>query len=510
MPSSASGRRAIALLGPLFPLRPSGLTGEETRRQLSGIYPFLLPAAPPFLPGLSRSAVKSIGVWRIETLRTGIPSASIGVRELKRLETKLPFASFDLTTYPFAGEDVEGEPIPIIIGKVRGVRAFLINSSTKRFKVCGHSLLSFDAFYDGKHNFFIPDSYNLSTGEFTYSAWDSEGNEEDRSLFCDVTAEGENPVDCVKILLSSTTKGIGLPLSKLDTSSTGKGFGTNGARLSFVYGYKNHDGHATSEEATTFPIGLYLNEAKEALTWVQKVLTASFAILYVNRAGLYQIRAWNPSPSNPLSEVLDEFLIGNPAVEYFGADLFTKVALTYDRAHGINSSRLSEKSSEELRLLRGLTTHSLLEEELPISSQFGADLWAGRTLQMRGRIRRVLSLETTQEFSELEPGDLVRVRSQKAGINEVWEVIEISTTPGASNTKIRLVDLRGFRDRPGFWVSSPTFPERLGGTPITAWDPAWTDEQKKWALENVGFWTDDYGYIDITDPDLSFRGSVWI
>jgi hypothetical protein len=59
------------------------------------------------------------------------------------------------------------------------------------------------------------------------------------------------------------------------------------------------------------------------------------------------------------------------------------------------------------------------------------------------------------------------------------------------------------------WTSdSPTFPAYLGGGSADPWDKTWTTEQKIYAKENFGYWTDENDYIDSTDPD-SYYGSTW-
>jgi len=131
---------------------------------------------------------------------------------------------------------------------------------------------------------------------------------------------------------------------------------------------------------------------------------------------------------------------------------------------------------------------------------------------MRGVPRLVLRVPVTQEFMLKEPGDYVRVNSARHGIDEVWEIISVTINPGSLAVELSLIDVRGFREKEGFWVAdSNSFPDRLGGAAITAWDDTWTDAQKRWAKENLGFWSGDDDYIDkIDDPLVTYRGSVWV
>ena len=100
---------------------------------------------------------------------------------------------------------------------VKGAKGFAVDTTTSRFKVLGHGVERFTSFYDEDGMNFTPDTINLSLGEFTWLGWDG-----DAEVFADFVAEGENPVDCVKLLLTDPDKGANLPLADLDTSSTGK------------------------------------------------------------------------------------------------------------------------------------------------------------------------------------------------------------------------------------------------------------------------------------------------
>jgi hypothetical protein len=110
----------------------------------------------------------------------------------------------------------------------------------------------------------------------------------------------------------------------------------------------------------------------------------------------------------------------------------------------------------------------------------------------------------------LEPGDFVRLGLNSSGIDGVFDVLENNIHPGTMDGNLVLSDARGWRDNNGFWTEDTfNFPVELGGAAVTAWDKTWTDEQKAYARENWGFWTDDDGYIDQTDPLQSFKKSRW-
>lgn len=451
-----------------------------------------------------QSDPKTVGVYRIDTWSLDNLQASMSLKEIKTNLGNIPINSFDATTFPNAPQDIIGDLIPVAFGVVKGLKAFPIDPGANKFKVLDHSIESFDGFQTRDGDAFIPDSANLSTTEFIWSGWDGEAD-----LFVDLTAEGENPVDCVKLLLTDSVKGAGLPLTDLDTTSTGnKGFGANGTRLEYIYA--NRD--LPAKEIVEFPIGLYAETNKAILRYIEQVLAASFGIMYVNLEGKYQIKSWKVETSEGLDEVKDANIRSPIRTSIVATDTFTRIVSKFGERHSNNDFQTAEFTDDRLRQLRGLAQHKTLEQRLPISGRFGAQYWAERSVGMRSVPRRILKVDVTQEFMLKEPGDYVRVVSDRDGIDEVFEVLSVTISPGSLPVTLKLIDNRGHGLQPGFWVGDALlFPDRLGGTSADPWDDTWTAEQKKWAAENSGYWGSDEDYIDKTDDTAdSYRKSVWV
>lgn len=452
---------------------------------------------------MTLSDPKFLGTWRIDRWNATSPSITMSLVERKEeLEAKVPSVLFSFSDYPDMDIDIEGDVIPAAIGIVKGATAYLIDETAKKFKVVGHSLVSMDGFFNQDRDAFSPDSIDLVNGEFVYTGW----NETDQ-LYVDITATDENPVDAIGVLLTDSVKGANLPLSRLDTTSTGKGFGANGARVGYIYGMEVQSG----DEAIEFPIGLYMQESKKVEEWIQEVSSVCFAIVYVDGAGLYQVKKWKPVPSEGLTEITDNESTQILTLDTNATKPITRAVARYNRQHGFDGSSVNVYEDEELRQLRGLSAHTTLDMEIPISTRFGAKLWAEKSVYTRGRPRRNIKINVTQQYMELEPGDFVRLKSSRRDIDEVFEVLEITTEPGSLKVYLVLTDIRGWRNAVGFWASdAPSFPASLGGGAIASWDNTWTDAQKKWIKENIGYWHDADGYADVTnDPQDSFRTSKW-
>jgi hypothetical protein len=458
----------------------------------------------PFEPSRTRSDGKTVGVYRIDSWNVNSLEATLSLKDGRTALGNLPINIFDLSTYPNAKLSTIGKAIPVAFGKVKGLTAYPIDTTAKKFKVVDHSVITFDGFQDEDGVAFTPDSADIVNGEFIYTAWDGE-----QDLFADLTAEGQNPVDCVKLLLTDSVKGAGLPLTDLDTTSTGnKGFGTSGARLEYVMATDS----VTAAETVEFPIGLYVDRSRAIFRWIEQVLAASFGILYVDLSGKYQIKSWKVATSEGLDEITDSNIKGSIVTRITATDTITKVIASYDERQNTGDFQTLEFSDDRVRQLRGFKQHKILTQDLPLSSRFGAKYWAERSVGMRAVPRRILQLNVTQEFMLKEPGDYIHVNSTRNGINEVFEVLEAAINPGSHDVKLKLIDNRGHQEQEGFWVADTvTFPESLGGGTFSAWDSTWTDAQKLWAKENSGFWGGDEDYIDKTDDTVdSYRSSVWV
>ena len=446
----------------------------------------------PYEPSLVLSDPQIVGSWRIDQMTLDKVNANLPLREDRGIQdVKVPGAVFSTSTYPNLDPDIIGEPIPNAIGVgLRGLPAFLIDASTNTFKVVNNPLLSWDGFRDEDNKKFVPDVVDLATGEFTYAAWDG-----DTELFADISCSGENPIDAKKLLLTDLLRGANLPDSRLDTTSTGKGFGANGARVKHIRGTSSR----TGAEKVDFSISLYMDEPKKVEEWIQEVDAASFGITYVDQAGVWQCKAWEPIPSDDMLH-LDELFLKDPKFTWKMSDPVTRVVANYAKDFGRDSVQSAIHANDELRQLRGLSQHATLTREVPISDLFGATYWAQRTMAMRGVPRRILTCTATQEFSLLELGDFPRVTYAPLKIDGPYEVIKVMQQADSMEVNLTLIDVRGFGDTVGFYMSDVA-PD---------WDNSRNDAEIKNDRENGAWYTDDAGYADTDDPKRSFEEAVYI
>jgi hypothetical protein len=505
MSADTQNKRRATLLGLTQILPVADGSSEKLDRAILAQTPALAsPAAPEaFLPSLTKTDARVVGTWRIDKVMAPSPQASLNLKELRgAVKTKLPFKVFSQDDYPKAETSIWGKIVPSVIGsKVQGCKAYLIDATTNKFKVVGHAVAGLGPFFTADNEFFTPDVIDLANGEFTYSAWDGE------DLFATVTMSEGNPIDAVKTLLTDTDRGAGLGLDRLDTTSTGKGFGANGARVRYVRGHRLVSG----DEVYSFDIGLYMNEQKPVNEWIQQVCAAAFCIPYTDASAVYQIKAWRPQPSDGLPEIVKEQIAPNSVKPSFDiVDPVTSVTVKYRQNHAFDSFQVYEHTNDRLRQLRGEDTN--LTKELPLADRFGAVYWAERTAAMRGVPRYVVNLTVTQEYKTEEPGNFLRMVYDVLNIDTVWEVLAVTQRAGTSPVTLKLIDVRGFGDEPGFWTEAAplTFPAELGGGSFSEWADATTAAQRKYVRENWGIWMDGNYADEDNSPEDSHRASVWV
>jgi hypothetical protein len=468
------------------------------------------PAREDYVPGFDTfpdNDYEVVGKWRITKVHFG-HECTVTVEELKtRIAVEIPRNVFktgeldaDTFTYPNIDPDRVGEIVPVAFGISYGVPTTLIDNTTGLYKITGHALDAITRVYDG-NGVTVNVITDLANGEFTYSAMGT--------LYADIDAGNENPADCIEKLITDEDRGAGESTSEIlqpgsGDPDEGQGFGTYGSRTKWIVGYTKE-----GQEVHRPAISLFLDSAEELLDTIEHVSAFANALVYIDRQGRYTCRYWEPKVGQGVfnldaSDILDVTQVGD------WKDPITKVIAKYRERRDNSTFQVVEVESDEHEYRLGLTTESVLEEELPMTLKVDATQWAGRTLAMRARPIRTLDVECSQRAMLLQPGDAVSIDYPRRGIDGKFEVIETSIHPGSHEVSLTVSDWRGFGNRPGFWViDSPVFPATLGGGAASPWDNTWTDAQKAWAKQNVGYWMDDDEFMDSNDLG-SYKASVWV
>jgi hypothetical protein len=185
------------------------------------------------------------------------------------------------------------------------------------------------------------------------------------------------------------------------------------------------------------------------------------------------------------------------------------VRSSFNRLAKAETAQYADEDSEEYRIRRGLSGHKTKVSETEYTNEKSAELYASRLLRQRGVPTTTYQVTVNQKASTLDPGDYIRLTYTTRSIDSVVEVLEIQHDPSSGEVELVCGNVRGMDSEPGFFTDDPpSFPSRLGGT-ITAWDTAWSDDQKQWADENLAFWADDDGYSDSGQDATGHNITVW-
>ena len=188
---------------------------------------------------------------------------------------------------------------------------------------------------------------------------------------------------------------------------------------------------------------------------------------------------------------------------------YTRVSGRYRIYNEADTGQVLIFGDDSIKRTRGLDVHSTLEEDLPFADLVHAEWWSERIVVMKGRSVRMWDVICNQKAALLRPGDPVKLSKPNRRLDGFFEVISVTHKPGTGSITMRVSQWRGFNIESGFWSdSSPLFPAYLGGGDASSWDDTWTILQKTWAKENIGYWTDDNGFIDPDDPDS--WTNIWV
>jgi hypothetical protein len=458
---------------------------------------------------------ESVGKWRITQVTFG-HECTITVEELKtRINIEIPRfvyktgAETDEATFTYKNLEsgAIGDTVPIAYGVVYGAKCTLIDtdsaSGDQTYKIVGHEIDAVLRVYNSSNATTDPGSIDLTKAEFTITGGGA------GTLYADIDAGYENPADCIEMLITDEDRGAGEDVTELfkpgsGDDDEGQGFGTYGSRTKWVIGET-----VMGTEVNRPAISLYLDSAEDMLEVVERVASFAMANVYVDRLGRYTCRAWEPVVSQgafklDASDIMDVVQVGDWTTP------INKVTALYRKDYKTGNEQVAEQASVELQTRQGMPTEAVLEESVPFNNKVDAARWASQTLAMRGRPLRTIGVECSQRAMLLQPGDVVDVEYGRRDIDGIYEILEVTIQPGSFEVRLTLTNWRGYDDRPGFWViDSPVFPTSLGGGAASPWDNTWTDAQKKWARENVGYWEDDNGFMDSNDLD-SYKASVWV
>lgn len=509
-----------------------------------------------------------------------------------RIKSRLPGDFFTTDDYPQLEESFVGEPVPIAYGRIYGARPILVDPGTRRFKVAGHAIRSFDGVrilkeraeavtrttdggtlwqqhsgrvwryyvagetfkgvtYDGtqltmkdsvadviatngtwtgEENFIYvnpPGGQEFAAGEvvilttektsqdFTttnFATTDLTNAEftlgEDWAVGMEVSVDYRGKVDGANAIIQNPVDIIGDLLDLVgETNIDAASFAA--ARAILEVGIDEN-----GQEVTDRRIAVLLTSPKEIVEVIGEIAAAVGAYVYSDSTGRYYVGIFEPEAGDSLPVVTDDEVLALVEETEAGA-AWSRIQAAYAKRDQDDYSQILTRDRDANQYTAGQPGTVTRESETQFTELRDVRDWADRVLCMEGQPLKLYSLVMPWRGFIWKPGQQLWIQYAAKGINAIMECLEVELDLSGKTTRLLLGNLRNITDTAGFWAGElealPTrFADLAGyGAGSLVWNANWAPEIKNWARKNVGYWTDDNGFADPTDPE-SFMASTWI
>jgi len=449
-----------------------------------------------------------IGTWKNSDVSLSESQFSISLKEYKiNIKRKIPADVYRREDYQTMYDDDVGRAVQIAYGRVYDAKPVLIDTSTLTFKVAGHPVVSFDGLRVKNQTTGVWDaipfaSTDLANAQFTVSPSDYIVGQDIAVDFTGKPLSGgqemDNPVDVIKDILTTY---VG------ETAINSQSF--TDARAVYDIGLVIQ----TGKRNTLCPVSMYIDTQKTAEELVKSILELSSAYLYADSSGQYFIKAFEPSRSEAAKEFNDSEIISISASR--SKSTVTKAVVYFGKRYVSDWSEVVTYEDVRYQYSANENSSSIKVVSVPTYKKSSAQIVAERIVAYGGNGVTTYTIKVpSRKAIKIMPADTVRIKSSRAGIDQLMEVISISHNLRSDVTTMTLSNMHNTDDRAGFLVAdNETIPSRYSGlagygTGSVDWNPTWDDEIKKWARENVGYWTDDNDFADPVDP-VSRNLSTW-
>ena len=261
-------------------------------------------------------------------------------------------------------------------------------------------------------------------------------------------------------------------------------------------------------------LSLYITKKKDVLQQISEINAVCGTYVYTNEFGQYYCGVWEPYPLSvdPLTSAqILEFSESDDTQQ-----IVTKAVANYRISEQEKLKQTETRESASTQFVRDQANPIVEEKDLPFFSDRDAIDWAGQTLFMRSQPLRKLNVTVPWQYlSGYAVGGILPVKLKEKQISQTFEIIERTIDFNRKTIRFVLGDMRGIGNKMGWWVSdSEVLPTSFAGlagygSGSVTWNKNWAPEIKDWARNNYGYWTDNNGFADPTDPD-SFNVSNWL
>lgn len=457
-----------------------------------------------------------VGTWRITGWEKDLGTFKLTLEErMGVLKKKIPTTTWERSEFPSLRDDDEGKVKQIAYGYLYDVSPVCVDTVAYKFRVAGHAIKDLQDVRVVKENAdgldqwetITPDAIDEANAEFTLNAADWDGS---AKVACDfigrMNGDGslmENACDVIADLIFTQA---GELVAYKDTAAF------TAARNLLLVG-TDSDGNEVSRSR----ISMYIDKETETAKIISRVNEVVGSYLFNDKEGKYKYAVFDPEPGEGSPKFTDsEVADWNENID--AEELLTSLKVEYQYRKTRDYPQTVKCSRTDTQYWQGASAAVAdVGEEMPLDRLSDALYFGQRTIRMQGEPIRTFSAKLSRKAWTLEPGDTIIVTLDDRNVNGIFEVLEVKRNL-AEPTWISVVlsDFHGMGDSTGWWTAeSPTLPTRFaalagyGSGAASPWNAAWHADIKKWCRQNLGYWTDENGFADSTDPD-SYMPSVWI
>ena len=495
---------------------------------------------------------EEIGVWLNDNwARTNQTFTMNNLESNQELTMNIPQRIYSLDIFPYMDTtgSTSGTPIPWAYGKIFGAPAVCINKTLKLFKIADETFCSIGQL----PVFSIEDvrmesttsgdawvsvhfeDMDYTTGQFIVPGWDGQSG-------IAVDFHGKTNSDGTWM---SNASDIVLDLLTQCGQTNVNSASFVASKTALMAGYSPAYPPYPATEGNILVPYLFLNSSTTLQEIAQIINQIVGSYLFVDADGLFNYVVFVPQPGNDLP-LFDQTSLMDFSKQTPSMQCQSQVTINY-------ASRIQDGWCETLTVKNQGTGYSKNQASLvslgpqiiQVSTEEDALYWAQRQLIFWGQKPGIYTVNLPWEANLLLPtNQIVLQYPQRGNINSVFEIVEVNTgvaasqahsVGGSSNsggtsyggTGVELVvsNLHNFNNQTGFWVLDDpgtsgdtsgeveSLPEEFFG--LTGygdgsldWNNDWDPLIKAWAVQNCGWWTDDNGFVDSTDP-ASEMVSVW-
>lgn len=435
----------------------------------------------------------TVGTWSVEDWGQSDTDFVLKLKELKnKLKKSIPLEYY-----------ADGKtPKQRAYGRIKGAKPVMVAPLT--FQVAGHEIHSFDGLRCKIEDIWttIPfETRDTSTAQFTIlDAY------KDKELSVDFSgkenADGTlmlNGISMIQDLLSYVGE------TNIDTTSF------TAAKSKLVLGADLY-----GREVVVRSPALYIDKGTDALRVIGEINEIVGSYLYNDNEGTFYVAVERPERGESLTEYgSGEILDGTLSSEDDNKDLLSEIKVTFDEFLQEKQTQAETVESERSEFIHGEKSAMIEAITVRLSERDHARYWAQKRLFTRSKAIKRWSFQIPWIGLLVMPGTHLRLTYDRSNMDEVVEVLEVRTDLMTGKVSLVVGDCRGFKDSPGFWVStSNTLPTRFSNltgysSGSLTWNASWDAEIRTWARQNVGYWTNANGFATVSDSE-SQNASVWV